>query len=170
MKHGHAGKRPSPTYISWKMMRQRCFNWCRADFIDYGAKDILPCERWDSFESFLEDMGERPEGTTLGRIDHTKGYYRENCEWQTLAEQAEAQMLTITVDGVTKTLQEWADHLEIKYRTLIGRRYRGWGDDAFRYRRGERRQKAVVLFYEVNDVETNTQSVSHPKGGQRRKG
>lgn len=141
-KHGHAGKNPSPTYLSWKMMKQRCFNWCREDFQMYGALDIVPCDRWDkSFEAFLEDMGERPEGTTLGRIDHTKGYYKENCEWQTIQEQGEAQRKVIEVDGLSMTLEEWADHLGIAYKTLINRRWKGWGDDAFRLKKGERRRE-----------------------------
>ncbi len=138
MKHGHAGKDISPTYISWKMMRQRCFNWCRDDFLDYGAKDIVPCDRWETFEAFLEDMGERPEGTSLGRLDHTKGYYKENCEWQTIQEQAEAGMETFEVDGLSMTLPEWAEHLGIAYKTLLNRRWKGWGDDAFRVKKGER--------------------------------
>ena len=142
-KHGHAGKDPTPTYISWKMMKQRCFNWCREDFRDYGARDIVPCERWEDFSNFLEDMGERPEGTTLGRLDHDKGYFKENCAWQTLPEQAEAQTLSITIDGVAKTLQEWADHLGIKYKTLLNRRWKGWGDDAFRVKKGGRRPKCA---------------------------
>ena len=83
-KHGHTQDKFSPEYHSWASMVQRCTNPKRDSWKYYGAKGITVCERWvGSFENFLVDMGNRPEGTSLDRIDGHKGYYLENCRWAT---------------------------------------------------------------------------------------
>lgn len=68
-------------------MIQRCTNPNRRDYRWYGARGIKVCERWESFENFLEDMGERPEGLTLDRKDFNGHYELSNCRWATKAEQ-----------------------------------------------------------------------------------
>ena len=83
-KHNMTG---SPTYISWKSMKQRCLNPNQNSFPYYGGRGITICDRWDDFLNFYEDMGERPEGTSIDRIDSDKGYYKENCKWSTIEEQ-----------------------------------------------------------------------------------
>ena len=77
----------SPTYITWKSMKQRCLNPNSTSFPYYGGRGITICDRWDDFLNFYEDMGERPEGMSLDRIDSDKGYYKENCKWSTIEEQ-----------------------------------------------------------------------------------
>ena len=86
--HGHSIKNyQSPTYISWCMMKQRCLNPNHPYYHNYGGRGITICERWLKFENFLEDISERPEGTTLDRIDGNKGYEPTNCRWATYYEQ-----------------------------------------------------------------------------------
>lgn len=84
-KHGHHG---SPTYLSWRATKARCLNSNRNDWHLYGGRGIAICDRWLTFENFLADMGERPTGTSLDRIDNDRGYEPGNCRWATPKEQA----------------------------------------------------------------------------------
>jgi hypothetical protein len=78
----------SPEYQSWRAMRNRCNNSKDKSFPDYGGRGIKICKRWDSFVYFLQDMGKRPEGTTLDREDYNGNYEPGNCRWSDASTQA----------------------------------------------------------------------------------
>lgn len=90
IRHGHASHLhgESATYKSWQAMRARCRYPERDTENKYVNRGISHDPAWDSFEQFLADMGERPKGTTLDRIDNDAGYSASNCKWSTHREQA----------------------------------------------------------------------------------
>lgn len=84
-KHGVWG---CGAYRTWHCMMQRCTNPKHKRYSYYGGRGIAICSEWrEDFRNFYRDMGDRPEGLTLDRIDADKGYYKENCKWATLSEQ-----------------------------------------------------------------------------------
>jgi hypothetical protein len=86
-KHGHATRR-SPEYLSWSAMKSRCLNPRAPNFSKYGGRGISVAQAWvESFGAFLADLGPRPAGTSLDRIDGAGGYEPGNCRWATPAEQ-----------------------------------------------------------------------------------
>jgi hypothetical protein len=87
-KHGHAAREArSSTYETWLSMRGRCLSPGHREYGRYGARGITICSRWDSFANFLADMGERPEGKSIDRIDPDGNYEPGNCRWATPLEQ-----------------------------------------------------------------------------------
>lgn len=93
--HGHTTKANdfySRTYKSWRAMKARCLNQNHKHYKFYGGKGIKICDRWlgkYGFDNFLKDMGERPVGKTLDRIESNGNYERSNCRWATPKEQAQ---------------------------------------------------------------------------------
>lgn len=109
LQHGHANK--SRTYRTWKEMRQRCRNPNSDKWEWYGGKGITICPEWNDFETFLADMGERPQRMTLDRIDSNGNYCKENCRWATVREQSLNKTNTrrLSMFGETKTLVDWSE-------------------------------------------------------------
>ena len=88
MRHGHAKYNArTPTYRTWQNMVQRCTNQNHTHWEYYGGRGITVCERWLTFDKFLEDMGSKPEGLTLDRINNDGNYELSNCRWATRSEQ-----------------------------------------------------------------------------------
>ena len=131
-RHGHSGKRwQSPTYTSWINMRKRCIDPASPKYYQYGGAGITVDPRWDAFINFLADMGERPEGKTLDRIDGTKGYSKENCRWSTITEQQQNMKsnVRVTYQGETHCISEWARRTGIHSTVLSYRIRKGWSID-----------------------------------------
>jgi hypothetical protein len=124
--HGHArdwkSSHGSLTYRSWVGMRQRCLNPHR-QFAEYGGRGITVCERWLTFANFLADMGERPPGLSIDRIDNDGNYEPSNCRWATPLEQGNnsRQNRWLTCRGRTQTLTAWARDLGISPGALCAR-------------------------------------------------
>jgi len=124
--HGMTG---SPAYKSWQAMKDRCYRESHIEYKRYGAVGIQVCKRWrNSFENFLQDMGERPDGMSLERKDSSKNYSPSNCKWADVYEQANNRRNNrlITCNGVTQTLARWSRQLDIGAATISLRIKRGW--------------------------------------------
>ncbi len=128
-KHGHAvGHKHSPTFTSWAAMLNRCGNLMDTRYHRYGGRGITVCSRWrDSFPLFLEDMGERPPGLTLDRIDNNGDYTPQNCRWATNDEQMNntSQSCRILFNGRMQTVTQWGKELGIPRETLFSRLKKG---------------------------------------------
>ncbi len=114
-------------YRSWAQMIDRCENPRNSSFRNYGGRGIAVCDRWHSFENFLSDMGERPDGMTIERVDNAKGYSPENCAWATRKEQLNNMRTNRIIEafGKKQTLQQWCDEYAMPTNTLKNRIYRG---------------------------------------------
>jgi hypothetical protein len=134
--HGHArrrnGAKRSPTYTSWRAMIDRCTQPGHTKWAQYGGAGITVAARWmgpTGFVAFLADMGERPTGKTLDRIDRARGYAPDNCRWATPSEQSLNRSFTRTLrhqDGREMAMTEWARVSGMKVGTLWRRLSNGW--------------------------------------------
>jgi hypothetical protein len=129
-KHGHAKKygKTSKMYWTWCSMRKRCYNAKTPSYRNYGARGITVCERWMTFANFLADMGDKPEGLSLERIDNDGNYEPGNCKWATPAEQNRNNRFTrmVTFNCETLCVVDWAKKTGIKRVTLEARLLAGW--------------------------------------------
>lgn len=138
-KHGHGRrKHRSPTYGSWAAMMTRCEwpNSKQSTYQRYGAVGIRVCEEWRDFEKFLSDMGERPPGTSIDRIDVMRGYEPGNCRWATRREQALNTKRTVRViyQGRRTTAAELCEELGLSYKAIASRKKRRGGDWALAFK------------------------------------
>lgn len=130
-KHGRSG---TPEYSSWKSMHERCYNPKNRAYHRYGGRGIEVCPQWHGLEGlqqFLSDMGDRPQGTTIDRINNDRGYWPDNCRWATPKEQS-ANISTnrmMTFGGITKIAGQWADDQGIPRQTFYQRLAKGWSDE-----------------------------------------
>ena len=130
--HGCSGgkaKPPTREYSSWRGMLKRCNNPKHEAYKNYGGRGISVCERWNSFENFLKDMGERPDGYFLDRIDNDGGYSPENCRWVSIAESGRNKRCCIYVDfkGKRMLLMQFCKEQGVAYQTIYDRIFtNGW--------------------------------------------
>ena len=118
----------TPTYRVWSGMMTRCRNPRSKDYARYGGAGITICDSWINFANFFADMGVRPDGMSIDRIDNAVGYQPGNCRWVNAEEQANNRTnnVNLTLDGVTKSVCEWSRHLDINVHTIYRRLARGW--------------------------------------------
>lgn len=124
--HGYTD---SLTYVSWCSMKNRCQNPKTPQFKNYGGRGITIDPSWNTFESFLTDMGERPgKSFSLERVDNNAGYSKENCKWATTTEQARNRrnIRNYTINGETHPLKTWCSKYKIAYSTVNSRLKFGW--------------------------------------------
>lgn len=109
-------------------MRARCLNPKHSFYHLYGGRGIEICERWSSFMNFLSDMGERPKGKSLERLDNLKGYSPDNCAWRTPRQQARNRRdnRLITFNGVTRCITEWSERTGMSIIVIHYRIKHGW--------------------------------------------
>jgi predicted Zn-ribbon and HTH transcriptional regulator len=109
-------------------MIQRCTNPNNNGYGTYGGRGIKVCDDWRRFKNFLRDMGVRPDGLSIDRIDSNGNYEPSNCRWSTNKEQGtnKSSNTFIEYQGVTKTITDWAAHIGVKPITLNQRLIRGW--------------------------------------------
>lgn len=125
-----------PLYRVWAGMISRCYVPTCANYRNYGARGITVCDRWRGsaktgdvvgFRNFVEDMGERPEGLTLERVDNNAGYSKENCRWATMEDQANNTRSNVVVEhnGVRRTITQWTKEFDLP--TTWAPTARAWG-------------------------------------------
>ena len=124
---------------TWRAMHNRCYNSNVKSYPNYGGRGIVVAEQWHGaagYKQFLMDMGPRPDGGTLERIDNNGPYSPENCRWATRDEQAKNKRNNrwITANGKTQHLAQWAKELGCNSAAIL-----------YRLRKGMSEQDAVTL-------------------------
>jgi hypothetical protein len=122
------GKTKTPTYVLWAAMLRRCNTKSHTGYSNYGARGIKVCERWNDFSNFLADMGERPEGLSIERLDNNGPYSPENCVWASRQEQSNntRRNRMLSHNGQTRSVAQWAAILGCSEGTIRSRLRLGW--------------------------------------------
>lgn len=113
----------TPTYRTWANMMTRCRNPKAVNYSDYGGRGIAVCDRWLKFDNFFADMGNRPEGMSLDRIDVNGNYGPDNCRWATEHEQKSNTRIVkiVTLDGELVSTNEAMRRLGYNAASLVER-------------------------------------------------
>ena len=125
-KHGHIVKGiRSPVYSVWLSMLRRCLDPSCISYEQYAELGVTVCDRWHKFENFYADMGDKPEGTSIDRIDNRLGYFKENCRWATIKEQARNKRGSVRwhYRGESLTLEELATKSTMSEEVIRSRLY-----------------------------------------------
>lgn len=122
------GKSDTPTYKIWHSMVERCRNPNDQSYKGYGGRGITVCDRWKSFQNFLDDMGEKPPGLSLDRIDNNGDYSPENCRWATALTQASNRRTNVVLsyNGISQSIAAWARDTGLTKSCILHRLKSGW--------------------------------------------
>lgn len=137
----------SRAYRSWEHMKRRCLNATAKDYYRYGGRGITVCNRWLNFENFYADMGDRPENTSIDRIDNNGNYEPGNCRWSTPKEQQDNTSKTLTFDingSVVRSAVSASEVTGLNAKTIESRHYKGFSaDEVLRPELGKRRESLL---------------------------
>lgn len=128
-KNATGGMSWTGTWLAWRNLLSRCDSPKDKDYPRYGGRGIIVCVRWrESYGAFLADMGERPPGATIDRIDYDGPYAPENCRWATITQQNRNKRNNhrLMYAGETLTIAEWSERTAIPWHTLRRRVAVGW--------------------------------------------
>ena len=125
-----------PLYKTWENMKARCNNPNHQSYKSYGGRGIKVCKRWDDFKKFADDMGEKPDGHTMDRIDNDADYEPDNCRWSTYEEQNNNKRnnVYVNINGDVKTVAQWCREFGVNQSSHHNRVHRGMTHfEAFKY-------------------------------------
>lgn len=129
-RHGNSTRAAtSPEYGSWSSMHSRCNNQNDLAYVNYGGRGISICPAWNAdFVIFLRDMGPRPVGTSLDRINVNGNYEPSNCRWATKKMQVNNTRVSVFIEhaGVRMTMTQWSEHLGISLKRIAYRVAHNW--------------------------------------------
>ena len=117
-------KNPHPLYQVWQGMKARCLNPSNKHYANSGGRGIKICNDWiNNFNQFVQDMGERPKGYSIDRINNDGDYTPNNCKWSTKKEQQRNRRITkyVTIEGVKHLVCEIAEKYDFKWDTIVQR-------------------------------------------------
>ena len=116
------------THGVWVKMRARCEDQAGKSYPDYGGRGIKVCDRWQTFENFLADMGPAPEGMSIDRVDNDGDYEPSNCRWADRKTQNSNRrsIRWLEHDGKRMSVSDWARHLGVPIQRIKNRVHRGW--------------------------------------------
>ena len=126
------GKSKTKVFAAWNEMLQRCTNPRKKNYTDYGGRGISVCDRWQTFENFLADMGEPLPGASLDRINNNGNYEPSNCRWASRTEQSRNRRncRMYEIGGISKPLSEWCELHGMNYYAVYSRLEKGWDIEA----------------------------------------
>ena len=123
------GKSGTKTHKIWKGILSRCYIKSASGYIHYGGRDVSVCERWHTFDNFLADMGECPDGLSIERKDVNGNYELNNCFWATRIQQANNRRNNRILKNTSETLVQASEKNKITYNALRARLNRGWNEE-----------------------------------------
>lgn len=125
------GMTRTPIYAIWHSMMQRCYDPNSHAYSRYGGRGIIVAEAWHDFEAFYQDMGDKPQGKSLERLNNDGHYSADNVIWADWKQQANNRRSNVVLEfqGRKQTMQQWSDEMDLKIGTVWARLHRGWSVD-----------------------------------------